>query len=181
MPKKIKKKEEVKYKKNEEKIINVNNVNYFLIGALIILVVVCACVGVYKYNKDKYHVHASNPIVSLTYSEKVEENGYVSYDINSLENGRKYINYDSPSGENFEKRLSDEKYLDLNEELYSLGVADSSNMQVHVENSAPDWSMDVRLEDGSMIYFSSDADGIIDKAKLAQIIKKYFNKDIMYK
>ena len=44
-----------------------------------------------------------------------------------------------------------------------------------------DCSFEIELADGTEKYYSSNATTHIEKEKFAQVIKKYFDQDIIYK
>lgn len=178
MPKKIKKSKELKFKSNDKKLINVNNVHYLFILLFLILICVCAVVGMYRYTKDSYHVNASNAIERLIYSEKVND-GYNVYYVIRDEEGKIFATFSTPSGDDEEKEWGENKFLDYNEEIYASGIL---NYDTQNRDSGADanWSLEIEFTDGTEKYYSSNATTQIDKSKFAQVIKKYFDKDIIY-
>ncbi len=177
MPKKIKKSKELNFKGNQRKLINVNNIHYIFIALLILLICVCAGVGVYRYSKDSYHVNASNAVERLIYTEKVD-GGYNVYYVIRNENGDVSAAFRTPSGDE-EESWGENKFLDYNEEIYNSGILDHDT-QNRDSGADSDWSLEIGLTDGTEKYYSSNATTQIDKTKFAQVIKKYFDQDIIY-
>lgn len=178
MPKKIKKSKEFEFKGNKKTTLNVNNIHYFFLGILVLLLCCCTIAGVYTYSKDKYHVHAGNAIKSFEYSEKVDQ-GYDSYSVKDMEDKKIYATYYSDLNTE-QKRWSRNKFLDFNEEIYSSGILDFET-QDKEQGRNSDWSLEIELADGTKKYYSSNSDTKIDKTELANIIRKYFDKEIIYK
>ena len=176
MPKKIKKSKELNFKSNE-KIINISNIHYIFIALFVILVCICAGVGMYRYSKDSYHVHASNAVERLIYSEKVEY-GYNVYYVIRNEDGEIFATFSTPSGDD-ENEWGENKFLDYNEEIYDSGILDYDT-QNKDSGAGASWSLEIQLTDGTKKYYSSNATTQIDKSKFAQVIKKYFGQDIIY-
>ena len=178
MPKKIKKEKELKFKNSEKKFINVNNVHYYFIALFIILVCICIGVGVYRYLEDSYHVNSSNAVERLIYSEKVDE-GYNVYYVIRNDKGEVYATFSTPNNSD-EKKWGEDKFLDYNEEIYASGILDYDTQNRDSGKDA-DWSFEIELADGTEKYYSSNATTHIEKEKFAQVIKKYFDQDIIYK
>lgn len=96
MPKKIKKDQEIK--KNREKFINVDNVNYIFILVAVIVLCICIGVGVYVYKEDKYHAHKDNAIVQFTYTENLDE-GYNVFSVTETSTKQIFTEYNNkPTG-----------------------------------------------------------------------------------
>lgn len=178
MPKKIKKEKEIKFKNKENKIINVNNVKYYIFASVVCLVLICVCVGSYIYAMDRYHAHASNSIVSFTYAEKVE-GGYQVYTVNDMEKNTVNATFTSPD-EVIEKTWSRTKFYNFNEEIFRSGLLDNKS-QILSANETYDWRLDVELTNGTVLNYSSASSEEIDKTEFAQILKEYFHREIMFK
>ena len=87
-----------------------------------------------------------------------------------------------PNGETVEKKWSYGKYLDFNEEMYDSGLFDQIfGAEVEIEDVDVDWSLDVKLVNGNTVHNSSNFEEKVDKTKFSQVIKKYFNQEILYK
>ena len=158
MPKKIKQEKGFSFKGTDEKLIRVDNVHYFIFLALITLVLVCACVGGYVYSKDKYHVHKEVGFTNFEYTEK------------------------SGDGYTVEKKWSYGKYLDFNEEMYESGLFNQIfGAEVLIEDVDVEWSLNANLVNGQTIHNSSNFGEEVDKTKFAEVIKKYFGQEILYK
>lgn len=178
MPKKIKKEKDLKFKNNKNKFINVNNVHYYFIGLFIVLICVCVGVGIYRYSQDSYHINSSNAVDRLIYSEKVE-GGYDVYYVIRNDEGKIFSTYNTPTSSE-ENKWGENKFLDYNEEIYASGIL-NYDTQSRESGADADWSLEIELADGTEKYYSSNATTQVDKTEFAQIIKKYFNKDIIYK
>lgn len=178
MPKKIKKTKATKLEyRNKEKLLNVNNIHFILLTVFILVLCVCVGVGAYTYSKDKYHVHKDEAIVRFIYSEKVDE-GYNVYEVKELENKDVYATFSTPT-ENVDEKWGRYKYLDFNEEIYASNVMDAQTTER--ENDAETvWSLELEFIDGTQKYYSSNSSDM-DKTELANIILKYFEKEILYK
>lgn len=179
MPKKIKKEKETKLKSNKEKLIRVDNIHYIVIFIIVILVLICGSVGAYVYSKDKYHAHSSVAISSFVYTEKVDQ-GYNIYQV-SLDNNEAYAYFNTPDN-SIQKKWSNGKYLDFNEELYLSGVLEDKT-QVRIEKDGEDieWSLEASLINGDTIYYSNNSVEKPDKTIFSDVIKKYFGQEIIYK
>lgn len=174
MPRKIKEnKKEVKIKNN---ILNANNIHYFFFVILIVIICTCTLVGIVIYNQDKSHPNASNAIIRFEYSEKNEQ-GYDVYTVREFEDKKVYSIYNSNINTK-QKRWSRNKFLDFNEEVYSTKILDSQT-QDKEQNSNNLWSLEIELLDGTIKYYSDSSQ--INKSDLAQIIQKYFEREIRYK
>ena len=178
MPRKIK---ITKEKKSKKSAINVNNVNYVIIALTVLLIAVCAGVGIYKFSVDKYHVHANNAIVSFVYNEKSEneELGYDEYLVNNFPDKDIIASY-SNYVDSVEKKWSRNKFLDFNEEIYLAGILELES-QEKVSGTNPDWSITIDLSDGTSKFYTSDSNLDIDKTEFARIISKYFKREIRFK
>ena len=180
MPKKIKKEEGFSFSK-EDKLLRVDNIHYFVILAVVILVLVCACVGGFVYSRDKYHAHKDVAFTNFEYTEKTDE-GYIQYQVYLDDENRVYTYYIMPNGETVEKKWSYGKYLDFNEEMYDSGLFDQIfGAEIEIEDVDVDWSLDVKLVNGNTVHNSSNFEEKVDKTKFSQVIKKYFNQEILYK
>ena len=178
MPKKIKKVKETKLEyTNKEKFLNTKNVHFFFLAIFLVLVLGCVGVGVYKYSKDKYHVHKDNPIVRFIYSEK-KDDGYNVYEVKELAEQEVYATFNTPTS-NEDKKWGRMKYLDFNEEMYASKILDNESSKKE-DNADAVWSLEVEFSDGTIKYYSNNS-GNIDKTEFANIILKYFNQEIMFK
>lgn len=181
MPKKIKQDKGLSFKGTDEKLLRVDNVHYFVFLAFIILVLVCACVGGYVYSRDKYHAHKDVAFTDFVYTEKADE-GYIVYEVSLKEDNKVYTYFNTPDGETVEKKWSYGKYLDFNEELYDSGLFNQIfGAEVIIEDVDVEWSLNADLVNGQTIHNSSNFEEEVDKTKFAEVIKKYFNQEILYK
>lgn len=185
MPKKIKQEKETVYNGNKKQLINVNNIHIIFIILAIIAVCICVSVGVYVYFEDKNHPNKDNAIVDFTYTEKLDE-GYNVYEISQTNTKQIFTEYNTLDKQEV-KEISRGKYLDFNEEIYNSGLLEI--MGKKIEDADPKWSIYVKFADGTRRYLYShnvDSDGNIqeiniDKEYLNNVIKTYFNQEILYK
>lgn len=183
MPKKIKK-DDTKIKSKSEKLITPNNIHYFFIVITILVIGICVGVGIYVHKQDKYHVHKDNAIVLFEYTEKLDE-GYNVFSLTQTNTKQIFTEYNSLQVQDVNE-LSRKKYLDFNEEVYNSGLLEfmSDKESILTDDS---WSLYLKFADGTRKYLYSSPLGFgeekpnIDKTKLANIIKKYFNEEILYK
>ena len=181
MPKKIKQEKGFSFKGTDEKFIRTDNVHYFIFLALIILVLVCACVGGYVYSKDKYHAHKDVGFTNFEYTEKSGD-GYIVYQVSLDDENRVYTYFNTPDGKTVEKKWSYGKYLDFNEEMYESGLFNQIfGAEVLIEDVDVEWSLNANLVNGQTIHNSSNFGEEVDKTKFAEVIKKYFGQEILYK
>ncbi len=182
MPKKIKKSKDTKLGE-KKKIINVNNIHYIFIAIILIVALICTVIGINKYKADKYHVHADNPIRSFVYSEKIDE-GYDVYLVNYLQDVYDTEKDIVASYSNFstmeDTKWSMNRFLDFNEEIYNTNIYNFESDEKDV-NSDVAWSIDIEWVDGKRIFITSESNVEFNKTNFAEIIKKYYGKDIIYK
>ena len=93
--------------------------------------------------------------------------------------GEVYATFSTPNNSD-EKKWGEDKFLDYNEEIYASGILDYDTQNRDSGEDA-DWSFEIELTDGTEKYYSSNATTQIEKEKFAQVIKKYFDQDIIYK
>ena len=179
MPRKIKKYENISFKRNDEKILRVDNVNYFVFLAVIILVLICACVGGYVYSRDKYLIHKDVAFYDFEYTEKVDD-GYIVYQVALDENKNVYAYYNTPDGITVQKKWSYSKYLNFNEELYLSWIFENIFDDVEIDDEDVKWMLDAKLITGETVHNSSNFEEQVDKNKFREVIKKYFGKEIIY-
>lgn len=181
MPKKIKQDKDFSFKRSDEKFLRVDNIHYFVLIAVSILVLICACVGVYVYSVDKYHAHKDVAFTSFEYIEKTDE-GYIVYQVSLNEDNKVYTYFNTPDGVTVEKKWSYGKYLNFNEEMYQSGLFNQIfGAEVVIEDVDVDWSLNADLINGQTIHNSSNFGEEVDKTKFAEVIKKYFKQEILYK
>lgn len=178
MPKKIKKVKETKLEyRFKEKFLNTKNVHFFFLAILVIIIGSCIGVGVYKYSKDKYHVHQDNPIVRFIYSEK-KDDGYNVFEVKELAQKEVYATYSTPTS-NEDKKWGRMKYLDFNEEIFASKILDNEPGKKENDKEAV-WSLEVEFSDGTIKYYSNNS-GNVDKTEFANVLLKYFKQEIMFK
>lgn len=183
MPKKIKKDEKI-LKGKGEKLLTPDNIHYFFIAITVLVICICIGVGVYVYKQDQYHVHKNNAIVLFEYTEKLDE-GYNVFSVTQTDTKQVFTEYNSLLVQDVNE-ISRKKYLDFNEEIYNSGLLEymSDEESILTDDS---WSLYLKFADGTRKYLYSSALGFedikpnIDKTNLANIIKKYFKEDILYK
>lgn len=182
MPKKIKKEKKTTLKSNKESLINTNNIYYIFIAITILVVCICIGVGVYVYKEDKYHVHKDNAIVLFEYTEALDE-GYNVFSVTETSGKRIFTEYNTLDVQDV-KEISRGKYLDFNEEIYGSGILEYMSDEPSIVTDT-NWSLYVKFADGTKKYLYSAAidkeNKDIDKTVLSDIIKKYFNQEILYK
>jgi len=182
MPKKIKKEKKTTFKSNKENIINTNNIYYIFVAVAILVICICTFVGVYVYKEDKYHVHKDNAIVLFEYTEALDE-GYNVFSVTQTEGKRIFTEYNTLDVQNV-KEISRGKYLDFNEEIYNSGILEYMSDESSIVTDT-NWSLYIKFADGTKKYLYSAAinqeNKEVDKSLLADIIKKYFNQEILYK
>lgn len=172
MPKKIKQEKELKFKNNDENLINANNINAILMCILGVCVIVLVIVGVTKFSIDKYHAHRGNAIVNFEYTRKAET-GYDSYIVTYYPSDNSAYAAKNTMEESIDTKWGNNKYLNFNEEVYRSGILDSES-SISTEGADPDWFITVRTKDGTKYYYSSDATNQVDVEVMNKIINKYY-------
>lgn len=181
MPKKIKQDSGFRFKGSDEKLLRVDNVHYFIALIVLIMILICACVGGYVYSRDKYHQHKDAAFTNFEYTEKTDD-GYVVYQVYLDEENKVYTYYNTPDGNTVQKKWSYGKYLDFNEEMYASGLFDQIfGAEVVIEDVDVEWSLNAELSNGKTIHNSSNFEGEVDKTNFAQVMKKYFKQEILHK
>lgn len=182
MPKKIKKEKKTILNSNKDSIINTNNIYYIFIAVAVLVVCICIGVGVYVYKEDKYHVHKDNAIVLFEYTEALDE-GYSVFSVTETDKKRIFTEYNSLDIQKV-KEISRGKYLDFNEEMYNSGMLEYMSDEPSIVTDT-NWNLYIKFADGTRKYlYSSAIDKAgqkVDKTALAEIINKYFKKEILYK
>lgn len=184
MPKKIKEKKDTVLKGNNEPLLNANNV-HILFGIIgVIAIIIVACVGLFVYLEDKYHVHRDNAIVLFQYNEALDE-GYNNFQIaetSTKEIATEFVNLDVQDV----GKISRKKWLDFNEEIYRSGIIDQMlDGEAIVTNN--DWSLYIKFADGTRKYlYSAAISGQTTKeqedsmSQVRQVVTKYLKHDTYY-
>lgn len=177
MPKKIKLNEDKKHEKiSEEEKIKKAKISIFLI--LIIGIIIMVSVGMFIFFRDRGYKHSENKVLKFSYSEGIYSEGYDVYELEVKDDGIFTLHNLGIESVNIDKKWSNTKYLNFNEELYESGALEFKTENISDENEeAWSYSLEIYFENGET-YISHGRKHPENTEKFKELIKKYFDGNI---
>lgn len=177
MPNKIKIKNNKKYEKisEEEKIKKAKNtiVVIFVIGIFVML-----SISMFIFFRDRGYKHSKNKVLKFSYSEGIPSKGFDVYELEVKDNEIFTLHNLGIESKNIDKKWSETKYLNFNEELWESGVLEfESKNNVEESNDIWSYSLEIYFEDGKT-YISHGSKHPENTEKFRALIRKYFDGDI---